>query len=152
MSFMEFWGERVDPGEVGKVEFGTEHEVCQCKPLVAARFVAVVVGLPVIWAFAIPHVPMPTLHAAMLVIGGTLIYVALAYLITPQPDMDNLGWAGGLIDHPWRYSDDLNRGLLGLAIVLGPGRFVAESVLDVGVLFRDKEEAVEEDDEGSVSL
>ena len=48
--------------------------------------------------------------------------------------MDNIGWLGGLMDHPFRYSDDINRGLLGLKLILMPGRLIAESVVDMAIL------------------
>jgi hypothetical protein len=139
MGFYEFWGEQVDPGKVGKVELGTEHEACRCKPLVIGRFLVVAIALPAIWTITIPLVPLPAWQAAAAVIGGTLIYVAVSYLVDPQPEMDNLGPAGGMIDHPWRYSDDINRTLVGLAVILGPGRFIAESLMDIGVLFESNE-------------
>lgn len=130
MSFYEWWGESVDPGKVGKVGLATEHEACTCRPLVIARFLFVVIAVPVAWCLIVPYVPLPTVQAAVLVAGITLIYVAASYFIDPQPDTDNVGWAGGLIDHPWRYSDDLNRLLVMFRVLLGPGRFVAESILD----------------------
>jgi len=137
MSFYEYWAESSSgrTGPIGTINVGQQHEACRCKPLVVARFVFVLIGLPAIWFFAIPMVPLPLWQAAAAVIGGTLIYVAVAYLVDPQPDMDNMGIAGGLIDNPFRYSDDINRNLVGLAMLLGPGRFVAESVMDIGVLF-----------------
>jgi len=46
-----------------------------------------------------------------------------------------------LIDHPWRYSDDINRTLLTAQCFLGPGRFIAESLLDVRELFKERQEA-----------
>jgi len=147
MSFMEWWGEEVEPGKVGGVDLSGEHEACRCRPLVLVRFVAVVVGLPVFWYLVTPHVPLPAWQAVVLVVGGTLIYVAFSYLINPEPDLENLGVAGGLIDHPWRFSDDLNRLLLYAQCFLGPGRFVAESVLDVRELFRNDEDRSQQQDE-----
>ncbi|MBN2474447.1 MAG: hypothetical protein JXB62_07550 [Pirellulales bacterium] len=143
MSFLEWWGESVDPGKVGTIDLSGEHEACQCRPLVWGRLLCIVIGLPVFWYLTVPRVPLPTWQSALLVIGGTLIYVAVAYLIHPQPDLKNIGPAAGMIDHPWRYSDDLNRLLLGVQCVLGPGRFIAESLLDALVLFRSCEDPQE---------
>jgi hypothetical protein len=50
--------------------------------------------------------------------------------------MENLGLLGGAFDHPFRYWDDLNRQLLLLLILLWPGRFIAESIVDTFVLCR----------------
>jgi hypothetical protein len=145
MSFYEYWVESSSGrrGPTGTIKVGEQHEACRCKPLVVARFIFVVIGLPAIWFFTVPLVPLPLWQAAAAVIGGTLIYVAVSYLLDPQPDMDNMGVAGGLIDNPFRYSDDINRHLATLAIVLGPGRFVAESVMDIGVLFEQPSEPEE---------
>lgn len=140
MSFLEWWGETVNPGKRGTIAIGEEHEQCSWKPLVFARFIFVVLGLPILWWLAIPHVPLPFWQAAAAVVGGTLIYVALSYLIDPRPELDNLGIAHGLIDHPCRYSDDVNRFLLGARLVLGPGRFMAESILDMLALVCQEEE------------
>ncbi len=140
MSFLEWWGEEVNPGKVGSIDLSGEHEACRCKPLVLARLLFVVIGLPVLWWLTVPLVPLPTWQAAAAVIGGTLIYIAVSYLIHPQPDLENLGPCAGMIDHPWQISDDLNRMLLGVQCVLGPGRFVAESVFDARELFRGEPE------------
>lgn len=128
--FYEIWGEQTNPGKVGSVDFSAEHEPCRCRPLIWARFFFVLVGLPILWGIAAYSLPLPAIQAWPLVIGLTVIYVALSYLIDPKPDLDNVGWLGGMMDNPVRYSDDLNRLLLGVKIVLGPGRFVAESLLD----------------------
>ncbi len=136
MSFLEWWGESVDPGKVGQVDLRGQHEVCQSRTLIVLRLVVVLIGLPVLWGLAISTIALPVWQAGALVVGGTLIYMALGYLLRPEPDMDNLGWCGGLMDHPWRYSDDINRMLVALAVVLGPGRFVAESLLDGLTLFK----------------
>jgi hypothetical protein len=136
MSLFEFWGERVDPGEVGSFEVGAEHVPSQWLWLTVARFAFVAVALPLVWWFSVPLVPLPLWQSAGLIIGGTLIYVALGYLLRPEPNLDNIGWFGGMMDHPWRFSDDLNRWLLLFQIVLGPGRFVAESVIDFAALFQ----------------
>jgi len=135
---------KVDPDDkYGSVDFSGQHEPCRYKPLVVARFLFVIVALPVLWGVAIWQVPLPVWEAAALVIGGTLIYISVAYLVNPQPELDNLGYGLGTIDVPYRYSDNWNRMLLSWQFALGPGRFVAESVLDVAVLFED-ESAVDE--------
>ena len=140
MSFTERWGESMNPGNVGRIEVGEEHESCECRPLVFVRFLFVIIALPVGWVLAIPHVPLPMWQAAIAVIGGTLIYVALSYLVNPQPDLDNIGHLGGMVDNQMRYSDDLNRLLMQAQFLLGPGRFVAESLFDIKCFFEHEEE------------
>ncbi|WP_266213722.1 hypothetical protein [Paraliomyxa miuraensis] len=63
--------------------------------------------------------------------GILLAYLLVAYFIRPRPDFDNIGWLGGLIDNPFRYSDDINRFLMFLMVVLLPGRFVSDSLVEL---------------------
>jgi len=49
MSFLELWGDSVDPGNVGGVDLSGEHGVCKCSPLVWVCFLFVAVGLPIFW-------------------------------------------------------------------------------------------------------
>ncbi|MFZ5829084.1 MAG: hypothetical protein ACOY3P_03315 [Planctomycetota bacterium] len=138
MNFIEWWGESIDPGGQGHVAVGEEHEPCPYLWLVWLRFVFVVLALPALWIVAVTHVPLPLWQSVAVVLGGTLIYVAVSYLFDPQPDAENLGWAGGMVDNPMRISDDWNRGLLLVKILLGPGRFVAESLIDIRQAFRNR--------------
>ena len=62
---------------------------------------------------------------------AVIIYGLVAYLVTVRPRLDNVGWAGGLIDRPFRWSDDVNRTLVFIGVVLGPGRFVTGSIRDL---------------------
>ncbi|HOX91741.1 MAG TPA: hypothetical protein PLC54_02380 [Spirochaetales bacterium] len=48
----------------------------------------------------------------------------------PRPNTKDLGMLGGLMDHPFKYTDDQNRDLLFLKIILWPGRFMSRSILD----------------------
>jgi hypothetical protein len=60
-----------------------------------------------------------------------VVYLIIAYYVHPRPDWDNLGWAGGIFDNPFRYSDDANRGLVFLLVVLSPGRFVSTAIVEL---------------------
>jgi len=130
MSFMEFWGEQTNPGSVGRVGISTEHAACTSPVLVWGRVLFLGAAVPVLWMLAAMNIPLPAWQAWTAVIGGTLIYAGIAYFVDPQPDMENIGWCGGFVDNPCRYSDDLNRNLVGLQILFGPGRFMVESAAD----------------------
>ena len=56
---------------------------------------------------------------------GLVIYSVISFIVTPKPDYDDIGIAGGLIDNPFSYSDDINRFLIFLKILLLPGRIIA---------------------------
>jgi len=151
MAYLGHWADRTESGSGRSVRFGAEHEACGSKTLIVLRAVFVVVGLPIAWAMMTPQVPLPTIQATLVVIGGTLMYVALAYLIDPVPDLDNLDPTAAVVDRPWDYSDNQARRLLWIKCFLGPGRFIAESVFDVRELFASPEQSEEETGEEAVS-
>jgi hypothetical protein len=62
---------------------------------------------------------------------GTGLYLLLGHTVHPKPDLSNVGWMGGLFDHPFRYSDDINRSLIVLTVLIWPGRFLSESLVDM---------------------
>lgn len=131
----EFLGEQIDPRGVGKIEINTEY-AARRKPLwlVALKLVGLAAILPVGFALVVPLIPLPMWQALVVSAGVLLIYVGVAFFVRPEPDTDNMGWCGGLINDPFHYSDNLNRSLFTLHCVLGPGRFAAETVLDACAL------------------
>ncbi len=58
-------------------------------------------------------------------------YLVIAYWLRPAPEMSNLGIWGTMIDHPLRLSDDKNRFLVFLRVLLWPGRFISATVIDL---------------------
>ena len=58
-----------------------------------------------------------------------LAYLALGYGLRIEPNTRDLGLLGGLLDHPFKYTDDLNRALLWAKILLFPGRLVATPIV-----------------------
>lgn len=124
MSLFEYFGERHDPGPIGGFEVGGAE--LQDRPAWARVFRLLLSAAFVIGAWILLRRALPEAHYLWLSFtGGALAYLALGFYVRPRADTSNLGWAGGLFDHPFRYSDDINRWLLFLSIVLWPGRFVA---------------------------
>lgn len=131
MGLFEWWGERIDPGPVGGVDLVGPRPVPRSMGLVFARFT---LSLTSLVAVAVAAMVVPETTSVDIVLKATsayATYVVIATLFRPRPDTSNLGLMGGFIDHPFRYSDDLNRGLLTLGILLWPGRIIGEGVVDV---------------------
>ncbi|HPE35838.1 MAG TPA: hypothetical protein PK625_01710 [Spirochaetales bacterium] len=61
---------------------------------------------------------------------GLGAYLVASYFIKAKPNTSDLGMLGGLVDHPFKYTDDVNRALLFLKIALAPGKFVSRSIVD----------------------
>jgi ribosomal protein L37E len=56
-------------------------------------------------------------------------YALAGHLFRPTIDTENLGWFGGLIDNPFRISDNFERFKLKFLILLYPGRAISGAVI-----------------------
>ena len=134
MSLFEWLWEGANPGPIGGVEVGGQDRSDRSRAMVIVSFLFAAGGLAG-WAYLVLAVFEVRSVAGLAGIGSaTLAYLVLGYFVHPRADMSNVGWAGGLMDNPFRYSDDLNRLLLTVMIVLLPGRFIAEAMVDMGRL------------------
>jgi hypothetical protein len=78
---------------------------------------------------AISHLGWPlTLRTVAGTAALLAAYSLLGYFVRPDPDMGNIG------HHPFRVSDGENRLLLLMALLLFPGRLVAETIVDLLLL------------------
>lgn len=71
----------------------------------------------------------------LLKLGGLSLYVWVSYRVSAKPNYANLGWWGGLLDNPFRSSDNVNRWLLYLQWLLVPGKLMAYSFVMGWVIF-----------------
>lgn len=137
-SYFEILGERSGSHPRGEVEFTAEH-TNQRQPawLVALKALGSLVLIAVSYALLVPMFLhwLPLGKTLLLTTGVLFLYIGLAFVVRPRPNLDNLGWGYGLIDDPTQYSDDINRGLIELHMFFGPGRFLAETAIAVGTLF-----------------
>ena len=107
--------------------------------LVLLKILGVAAMIAVGYAIALPalqqEVPeLPMWQAALYVGGAMLVYTAIAFFLRPEANGDNMGWFGGTSNDPTQYSDNINRFLWKAHMVLGPGRFTAETLLDTCVM------------------
>jgi hypothetical protein len=107
--------------------------------LVLVKILGVLAMVAVGFAIALPtfkeQAPQFAQWKAIVAVSATMIfYTAIAYFIRPEANGDNLGWLGGGMNDPTQYSDNINRYLWKLHMLLGPGRFTAETLLDACVL------------------
>ncbi|MHC1723541.1 MAG: hypothetical protein AB9836_10095 [Aminipila sp.] len=66
---------------------------------------------------------------ALLFAAAITVYSVGGYFILPKPDYSNVGWFGGIFDNPFRISDDINRMLVFVMVILMPGRLFSTTVL-----------------------
>jgi hypothetical protein len=136
-SLLEFQGQ-TSLDKSGTVEVVTEYHAAR-KPvwLVLLKLLGVAAMVAVGAAIAVPtllELELPLWQAIVITAGGMMVYTGIAFFIRPEPNTDNLGLAGGGMNDPFQYSDNINRLLWRAHCVLGPGRFTAETLLDTCVL------------------
>jgi hypothetical protein len=136
-TYSEYAHEHKYGDQVGTIEVNTTY-VTRRKPawLVLLKLLGLAVMVAVAVAIAYPSLRqvLPPLQSAAIIAGVLLIYTGLAFFFRPEACEENIGFHGGMYNDPFKYSDDLNRGLMNLNFYLGPGRFASETMLDVCVL------------------
>lgn len=129
MGILEWMLEPMNPGPTGTIETGTGRQAPPSPPVIWLRFVVTVTILGALIVitgyYVVPHL----FCSGWFLLLFLAAYLVFGLLLDPKPDMSNLGWAGGMIDNPLRYSDDINRSLLMIKIFLFPGRFFSLSIL-----------------------
>ncbi len=128
MGLFEIFGESFNPGNVGGIEKNKAIKKAQNIRLLILKSIlsmGIIFGV----SFLIFRDGID-IAGIFIYISVMFIYCIFGYLIIPKPDYENIGWLGGLMDHPFRFSDDLNRMLIFLSIVLYPGRFIATTVMN----------------------
>jgi hypothetical protein len=121
--------------QTGSVGLGSDYHASR-KPLwlIALKLLGVAAMVAVGAAIAVPtllELNLPLWQAIAYTAGGMCAYMAIGHFIRPEPNTDNLGWGGGLGNDPFKSSDNANRFLWRLHCLLGPGRFTAETFVDV---------------------
>ncbi len=134
MGLFEFWGESKNPGNIGSIEKNKDVEKEQNIWLLVFNSIlsiGIVVGVYyLLFSEGLDFVGILIYLIVM------FIYCLIGYFIVPKPDYENIGWLGGLMDHPFRFSDDLNRFLIFLSAILYPGRFIGTTVMRWGWLLK----------------
>jgi len=132
MGLFEFLFERRNPGPIGDIEVagGQQGDPKWLPVRVLLSGTALVACVYLVFQ----STPDPSNRGLML--AAWLVYLVAGYWIRPRPDYRNVGWGRTPFDNPFRWSDDANRLLMFLMIVLYPARFVAQTLVDVARFLR----------------
>jgi hypothetical protein len=122
-----------EPGPVGTVEGGARKRETRSRTEIVVRFVLAAVLLALWLNFLLGNLRPGS--SILVRLSVTAIYLLIAYAVHPVADTSNLGWFGGLMNNPFRFSDNINRLLVFLMIFLWPGRLVSESFVDMARAF-----------------
>ena len=130
MSIQEWLARNSEPSPFGGVDVGARPRLPPSRA--ETVFLAIVSGVLLAgWGYLAWRICGGRFDQWLVWMLVTPLYLAAGYFIHPDPNPDNLGWFGGLMNNPFRISDNVNRGLLALVVFLWPGRFVAESLMSL---------------------
>lgn len=127
MNLFEWLFERGNYHEVGDLKSTSEVEEAQ--PSRFRFWTTLIIGQTAFWYiidWAKQEEFIPNKTIWFIVFG---VYLFLALIMRPEPKYSNMGWLNGLIDNPFRITDDYNRTLFLLLIILYPGRIITESLI-----------------------
>lgn len=132
MSFLEWFLEPANPGPVGNIEV-TPPEPDDDEPpkkwliLLAMGIGVILASISLYWVFYdLAYVgAVPVLFK----LCWLILYSLISHSVTATPDYTNVGWLGGVIDNPFRISDDYNRLLVYIQVILLPGKLIAYSLV-----------------------
>ena len=133
MSLLEWFFEPTNPGPVGNVEIDSPEEPDDQEPprrwliWLAIAIGLLLCGVGLWWVFY--NLRYVSSGQIVLKLCWLTLYILASYKITARPDYSNVGWLGGLFDNPFRISDDYNRWLIYLQVLLLPGKLMAYSVV-----------------------
>jgi hypothetical protein len=122
MSLFEIIGEWIAPAPAGSLGLHPRARQLPSTAMVMGRAAVSIVSL----AALLVYLGLPN---GMTGVAVCLGYVFLATVLRPEPDLSNVGWFGGLVDHPFRITDDINRFLIFLLLAFWPGRIVGGGFL-----------------------
>ncbi|MBD8489692.1 hypothetical protein IFO69_13125 [Echinicola sp. CAU 1574] len=130
MSLIEWIGESISPKKVGNIANEAPAYSRKSKVFIILNFI--ISGLILASYYYLLFRNEPSISIKEIGFSSIIIlcYLLMSYYFKPKPDYDNVGIFGGIIDHPFRISDDFNRILIVLKILLIPGRYVASSIRD----------------------
>jgi len=129
MGIFEIIGELINPGPVGKVYLNDDDYNIRQK-LIPLRFIVSLIIIGLIEYLLIFKTNSDIDSAYILKVNiGLFIYLLISLFINIKPDYDNLGWVPFLINNPFRFSDNINRFLMILNLLLTPGKFISKSII-----------------------
>ncbi len=132
MSLLEWFLEPANPGPVGDVEVDAPEPDDEEPPKKWVVWLTMGLGLLVV-GVGLYGVFYNLLYAGagqiILKLCSLILYVILSHRVTVRPDYTNVGWLGGVLDNPFRISDDFNRRLIFLQAVLFPGKLMAYALI-----------------------
>lgn len=136
MGLLEFLLEKRNPGKIGDIKKNNQPiKYVSLTSLIIKLIVCISIVFGLFYITVLNNLNFINTVTFILIL---FIYCFISYKFIPQPDATNVGLLGGLIDHPFRISDDFNRMLIVLLVLLYPGRFISTTIIQIIVFIKEE--------------
>lgn len=126
MGLFEIIGEAIRPGKIGTFTINQGEKDERIGMLVAKTILSIaMVSASYYLIFGMSF----DLKECSVYIAILAVYSICGYFLSAKPDYSNIGWFGGLIDNPFKISDDVNRMIVLFMVILIPGRLISTTVV-----------------------
>jgi len=129
MSLFELFGKN-NKKNIGTIEKDNHNETARPIAKILFRFIISVIIIITIEVLIISFADKFFFFINMVL----LFYLIISYLYKIKPNIRDMGVAG-FIDHPTKITDDINRFLFVLMIIIAPGKFLSKSIVVFVKLF-----------------
>ena len=125
MGLIEFIGELIRPGKIGTVDITKRKKEKRIGMLILKTILLVVI---VVVLYYLIYGISFHIKGLLLFVSVMAVYSVAGYIVLPKPDYTNVGWFGGVFDNLFKISDDVNRMMVFITVLLMPGRLISTTV------------------------
>jgi hypothetical protein len=125
MDLFEWLFERGNYHKVGDLKMA--NEVDENQPSRFSFWTVLIIGQTAFWYIVYWVTHEDHIENKTIWFIGLGLYLFTALIMRPEPNYSNMGWLSGIIDNPFRITDDFNRMLFFLMVILYPGRIITQS-------------------------
>jgi len=126
MGLIELIGESIRPGKIGTIDTTKGEKEKRIGVLIVKTILSIAIVAVLYYLMFGISVHLKEL---LLFVAVMTVYSITGYFISPKPDYFNIGWFGGVFNNPFKISDDINRMLIFIMIILMPGRLISTTVV-----------------------
>lgn len=130
MGILEIIGELIKPGKIGGINFNKKGLKNNQKLIIIRFIISLTTILLFEYLILIKNDHYYDFRYMLKVNVFLIIYLIFSYKIKIKPNYGNLGWVPFLINNPFKFSDNINRLLVIINILMVPGKYISRNIRD----------------------
>ena len=133
MSIFEWLFERNNPGPVGGIKRSGNPDNWPRALIIIAGILSITALCWLVWYFMLKVAFKYDFYHNLISSVVLVLYLFVSGNYSVRPNYNNMG-VFGIIDHPFRYTDDVNRWLFFLYVFLIPGKLIMVPIIKLSRL------------------